>query len=226
VPRVPISALLGDLRRVTEQPSRLLGDLIRLIRELEQGSALPAITAALHDLRRAVEELVTLLGDARRLVEGLQEGDLLERARAIIEGRNQDGNQQDTKEARLLGELSQLVKRLEEEVTMPDGQPEKGIGEVHDLIIKTDGLLEGVIVGVGKEKNIGLGQFRLTPQTGRPARVMLSAKNEALRQILDFLKPAVTTFAERQGWSGSNTQSGEAGAAPDPTNLDGKTGRP
>ena len=34
---------------------------------------------------------------------------------------------------------------------MPVGQDDKGIGEVHDLIIKTDGLLEGVIVGVGKE---------------------------------------------------------------------------
>jgi hypothetical protein len=116
VPRVPISTLLGDMRRVAEQGTRLLGDLSWLMKELEQGSALPALTAALHDLRRVVEELVRLLGDARRLVDGLEEGNLLERVNTIVEAQAKDENQPDKEEARILDDLSRLVEELKIEV--------------------------------------------------------------------------------------------------------------
>jgi ABC-type transporter Mla subunit MlaD len=116
VPRVPISTLLGDLRRVAEQVTRLLGDLSWLMKELEQGSALPALTAALHDLRRGAEELVRLLGDARRLVDGLEEGNLLERVNTIVEAQDKAEKQPDNEQARMLDELSRLVNELESEV--------------------------------------------------------------------------------------------------------------
>jgi hypothetical protein len=86
------------------------------MKELEQGSALPALTAALYDLRCVVDELVRLLGDARRLVDGLDEGDLLKRVSTIVEAPNKDENQPDKEQARLIDELSRLVKELELEV--------------------------------------------------------------------------------------------------------------
>jgi hypothetical protein len=116
MPDVPISTLLGDLRRVAEQMTRLLGDLRWLMKELEQGSVLPALTAVLHDLGSAVEDLARLLGDARRLVDGLEEGDLLERARTIVGAQHGDENQQAKEEARIMGDLSGLIKKLQYEV--------------------------------------------------------------------------------------------------------------
>ena len=96
--------------------TRLLGDLSWLMKELEQGSALPALTSALHDMRCAVDEFVRLLGDARRLVDGLDEGDLLERVNTIVEAQDKDEKQPDKEQARILDELSRLVKELEFEV--------------------------------------------------------------------------------------------------------------
>ena len=214
---VPIPILLGDLRRVAEQGTRLLGDLRRLLSGLEQGSRHPALTAALHDLRRAANELVPPLGELSRLVEALEEGDLLERARAMVETQNKDENQVDKKEgpeAQNLSDLRRLVKRLEKLAAIDDRQGEeknqpskrqagepalfsspngRRMGDVNDLIIKTDGQIDSVLVGWGSDKRsaLKLARFRVTPQPGGRVRVMLSAKEEAVQRALEFLKPAV-----------------------------------
>jgi hypothetical protein len=107
--------LLGDLRRVSEQTTKLLGDLSWFMKELEQGSALPALAAALQALRGVIEEILRLLGDARQLVDGLQEGDLLKRVSTIVETQGKDEYQRDKEEVQVL-ELSRLVKRLQSEV--------------------------------------------------------------------------------------------------------------
>jgi hypothetical protein len=121
--------LLGDLRRVSEQTTKLLGDLSWFVKELEQGSALPALAAALHDLRGVVEQLVRLLGDARQLADGLQEGDLLKRISTIVEAQDKDENQRDKEEVQVL-ELSRLVKKLETEIAT---RRSVNIGEVSRL---------------------------------------------------------------------------------------------
>jgi hypothetical protein len=194
LPRVPSSTLLGNLRRASEQTTRLLRDLISLMQELEQASALPALTAALHDLRHAVEELATQFGDAHWLAEQFEQGNFLERARAIVEpGENRPNNPQN-EEVRILGDLRRLVNRLQEEISDSHQDQAISTGDGKDLVIKTDGVLEGVILGVGVEKNIALSRFRLAPESGGSARVVLGAKNEALQQVLDFLKPAVQSF--------------------------------
>jgi hypothetical protein len=214
---VVIPRLLGDLRRVVEQVTRLLGDLSRLVSGLEQGSRHPALTAALHDLRSAVDELVPPFGELSRLVEALADGDLLERARAIVEAQKQDENQVDKKEgpeAQNLSDLRRLVKRLEElaapkgrrreeknqEGKQQSGEPalfsspdDRKMGDVNDLIIKTDGQIDSVLVGWGSDKKsaLKLARFKVTPQPGGRVRVMLSAKEEAIQRALEFLKPAV-----------------------------------
>jgi hypothetical protein len=70
-------------------------------------------------------------------------------------------------------------------VTSPD---EKRIGEVNDLIIKADGTVAGLVIGVGGDKNIALKfeRFKLTPEPDGRARIMLSANKEELQQAADF----------------------------------------
>jgi hypothetical protein len=195
VTRGRIPTLLGDLRRVAEQLTRLLGDLGQLVKGLEQGSCPPAFTAVLHDLRRVVDQLARLPGDVTRLLDGLEEGDLLERAHAIVGPQDEDGNREDRKEGQLLiedqnlSDLRRLVKTIEE-VTMPVEQQDednnqghqwdvrgsasgpspadKKIGDVNDLIIKTDGQIEGAVAGWGDEKTaaLKLARFKVTPEPG------------------------------------------------------------
>jgi hypothetical protein len=74
-------------------------------------------------------------------------------------------------------------------VSSPDNQ---FIGDVNDLIIKTDGTVAGLIVRIGDDqgrgKNIALKieRFELTPEPDGRAHVMLSAKKEELEHAPDF----------------------------------------
>jgi sporulation protein YlmC with PRC-barrel domain len=73
------------------------------------------------------------------------------------------------------------------------GPDESRIGDVNDLIIKSDGKIEGVVVGVGGflgvgEKNVALklDRFKVVPEADGRARIMVSAKKEELQQAPEF----------------------------------------
>jgi hypothetical protein len=70
-------------------------------------------------------------------------------------------------------------------VSSPDGD---SLGEVNDLIIKADGHVAGIVVGVGGDKNIALKleRFKLTPEPDGRARITLSAQREDLQQAPGF----------------------------------------
>jgi hypothetical protein len=75
------------------------------------------------------------------------------------------------------------------------GPDEQRIGDVNDLIIKPDGKIEGVVVGVGGflgvgEKNVALklDRFKVTPEPDGRARITVSAKKEELDQAPEFKK--------------------------------------
>lgn len=73
------------------------------------------------------------------------------------------------------------------------GADETRIGDVNDLIIKPDGKVEGVVVGVGGflgigEKNVALKleRFKVTQEGDGRARLILNAKKEELEKAPDF----------------------------------------
>jgi hypothetical protein len=75
------------------------------------------------------------------------------------------------------------------------GPDEQRIGDVNDLIIKPDGKIEGVVVGVGGflgvgEKNVALklDRFKVTPEADGRARIIVSAKKEELEGAPEFNK--------------------------------------
>lgn len=131
------------------------------------------------------ERITSLLSDLARLVREL-DGPV---KTAALKGK--------TKEVRLLeGQIvtrepetvlaSKLTKAI---VSSADG---KRIGEVSDLIIKADGQVSGVVIGVGDSKRIALKveRFKVTPEPDGGAHIMLGAKMEELQQAPDF-KPTV-----------------------------------
>jgi hypothetical protein len=66
-------------------------------------------------------------------------------------------------------------------LTANSGSPdEKKTGEVSDLIIKTDGQVAGLVIGVGVDKDsaIKLERFEVTPEADGRVRIMVSAKKE------------------------------------------------
>jgi hypothetical protein len=121
------------------------------------------------------QQLTSLIEDLRRLV--------LE-----IEKSQKD---KDKKEIRLLeGQIrtrdpdTVLASKLRDAaVYSPD---ESRIGDVHDLIIKADGKVEGVVVGVaGGEKDIALKleRFEVTPEPNGSARIVFSGEKEELEEL-------------------------------------------
>jgi hypothetical protein len=59
---------------------------------------------------------------------------------------------------------------------------EKKIGEVSDLIIRTDSQAAGIVIGVGVDENcpIKLERFEVTPESDGRVRIMVSAKKKEL----------------------------------------------
>jgi sporulation protein YlmC with PRC-barrel domain len=73
------------------------------------------------------------------------------------------------------------------------GSDEKRIGDVNDIIIKSDGKIEGVVVGVGGflglgEKNVALklDRFKVMPEADGRARIVVSANKEELQEAPEF----------------------------------------
>jgi hypothetical protein len=73
------------------------------------------------------------------------------------------------------------------------GPDEQRIGDINDIIIKSDGKIEGVIVGVGGflgvgEKNVALrlDRFKVTPEADGRARITISTTKEELQQSPEF----------------------------------------
>jgi hypothetical protein len=73
------------------------------------------------------------------------------------------------------------------------GPDENRIGDVNDIIIKSDGKIEGVVVGVGGflglgEKNVALklDRFRVMPEADGRARIVVSANKEELQEAPEF----------------------------------------
>jgi hypothetical protein len=70
---------------------------------------------------------------------------------------------------------------------------ESRVGDINDLIIKMDGKVDGVVVGVGGflgigEKNVALklDRFKVTPEPDGRVRVVLTATKDELRALPDF----------------------------------------
>jgi sporulation protein YlmC with PRC-barrel domain len=79
---------------------------------------------------------------------------------------------------------------LNENVYGPDGAT---IGEVEDILVKSDGKIEGLVVGVGGflglgEKNVALrmDQFKVMPEADGRARINVSATEDELRNAPEF----------------------------------------
>ena len=79
---------------------------------------------------------------------------------------------------------------LNESVYGPDGA---NIGEVEDILVKSDGKIEGLVVGVGGflglgEKNVALrmDQFKVMPEADGRARINVSATEDELRNAPEF----------------------------------------
>ena len=83
-------------------------------------------------------------------------------------------------------------------VYSPDQQR---IGDINDLIIKTDGTVEGVVVGVGGflgigEKNVALkmDRFKVATDPDGRARITLSATFDELKGAPDFKSKTQADF--------------------------------
>jgi hypothetical protein len=119
---------------------------------------------------------------------------LLADLHALVEVLN---NQMDKKRARPIAGLIRtrdpdtvLASKLNDAiVSSPDGD---SLGEVNDLIIKADGHVAGIVIGVGGDKKIALKleRFKLTPEPDGRARITLNAQREDLQQAPGF-KPTV-----------------------------------
>lgn len=126
------------------------------------------------------DQIKTLLIDLQRLVQELDVAKAADEKKAKKEIKPLEGQiltrDPDTV---LASKLRNAV------VSSPD---EQRIGEVNDLLIKADGKVAGVIVGVGGDKNIALEleRFTLTPEPDGRARIVLSAKLEELQEAPAF----------------------------------------
>jgi sporulation protein YlmC with PRC-barrel domain len=73
------------------------------------------------------------------------------------------------------------------------GPNDSAVGEIQDIIIKSDGKIEGVVVSVGGflglgEKNVALkmDRFKVMPEADGRARITVSATKEELREAPEF----------------------------------------
>jgi sporulation protein YlmC with PRC-barrel domain len=73
------------------------------------------------------------------------------------------------------------------------GPDDSTIGEVEDILIKSDGKIEGLVIGVGGflgigEKNVALpmDRFKVMPQADGQARITVSATEDELRNAPEF----------------------------------------
>jgi hypothetical protein len=120
------------------------------------------------------QQLASLIEDLRRLVLEIEKSQ----------------KEKDKKEVLLDGQIrtrdpdTVLASKLRNAaVYSPD---EARIGDVHDLIIKPDGKVEGVVVGIGGgEKDIALRleRFGVTPEPNGSARIILKAEKEELEEL-------------------------------------------
>ena len=125
------------------------------------------------------QQLTSLIEDLRRLVLELEKS-------------SKSAQDDDKKEIRLLeGQIQTrepdtvLASKLRNAaVYSPD---ETRIGDVADLLIKPDGKVEGVVVGV-EDKNVALKleRFQLKPEPDGQARIILGAKKEELQEAPGF----------------------------------------
>ena len=134
----------------------------------------------------AADQVTELVADLRRLVLEIEKS----------QKEKKKGDQQDKakKEARPIeGQIRArepdmvLASKVTNAVVYAPDETE--IGDVNDLIIKADGKVEGVVVGVnGGKKSVALKleRFKVTPQPDGRARLVLSAKKEELQQAPGF----------------------------------------
>jgi hypothetical protein len=73
------------------------------------------------------------------------------------------------------------------------GADDSNIGEVEDILVNSDGKIEGLVVGVGGflgigEKNVALtmDRFKVMPQADGQARITVSATEDELRNAPEF----------------------------------------
>jgi sporulation protein YlmC with PRC-barrel domain len=73
------------------------------------------------------------------------------------------------------------------------GPDDSTIGEIEDILVKSDGKIEGLVVSVGGflglgEKNVALrmDRFKVMPEADGRARITVSATEDELRQAPEF----------------------------------------
>jgi PRC-barrel domain len=131
-----------------------------------------------------IDPITGLLGDLRRLVLEMEKSQ---------KQKNSDQQDKDKEERPLEGQIltqepgTILDSKLRNAIVYaPD---HTRIGGVNDLLISTNGRVEGIVVGVvGAEKNVALKfeRFEVTPQPDGRARVMLSATMGELQNAPNF----------------------------------------
>jgi hypothetical protein len=131
------------------------------------------------------------------MAQAQQPGDQQEKKAPPTQGQR-PGAQKDQKEARPVE--GQIQPREPEAILVSNlwnatvyGPNEERIGDVNDLLIKPDGKIEGVVVGVGGflgvgEKNVALklDRFKVTPEPDGRARIIVTAKKEELQEAPEF----------------------------------------
>lgn len=159
----------------------------------------------LREVRRAVEEIASGLSDLTALLSYLAVlVQKLEEATEYVKekDRTQKGNAAGRRlEGQILARELDMVlgsKLTCAIVSSPDGNR---IGDVNDLIIKTNGTVVGVVVGVDGDKNIAveLERFEVTPRPDGGARVMLHANKEQLQQAPAFKSTVEQAQTSRAG---------------------------
>jgi PRC-barrel domain len=131
-----------------------------------------------------IDPITGLLGDLRRLVLAMEKSQ---------KQKNSDQQDKDKKERPLEGQIltqepgTILDSKLRNAIVYaPD---DTRIGGVNDLLISTNGRVEGIVVGVvGAEKNVALKfeRFEVMPQPDGRARVMLRATKGELQNAPNF----------------------------------------
>ena len=129
------------------------------------------------------DPITGLVGDLHRLVLEVEKSQKQrnEEEKDKTEGRPLEG------QIRTLAPDTILASTLRNAIVYsPD---ETRIGDVNDLIIKADGKVEGVVVGIDcGEKSVALKweRFKVEPEPDGCARVMLSATKEELQDAPGF----------------------------------------
>lgn len=214
-----LTILLSVLRRVADELTKLLGGFSQLAQGLGEedlfGRGRVGAQTNQEDKTEGLPLEGKIIGELSRIVKGLK--DVTMRNGQQDEDQNQEDKNENLRlEGLDLNDLSELVKRLEE-ATMPDGQQEdknredrraspddkrpdgKKMGDMNELVIKTDGQIESVLVSVGGEKNVALklARLKVTPQPGGRTRMNLTATNETLLQALGSLQAAMEPTGEK-----------------------------